>query len=169
MSNTFFLMVSITGIAYCFVNIAYVAFYSGAPDNFRNILLISIAWLLMHIVHLVARVEIRERTTTKKADTANEVEEYTEQEGKPVKRKAIPLYMRNAILRRDNYTCTWCGKRGNTSKDWNGETHQIDHIVPCNRGGDTIMSNLATSCRLCNNTRQDKMPIEFIRYMKRKA
>lgn len=52
--------------------------------------------------------------------------------------------LRQAIFRRDNYTCVYCGHRGNT------QTLQIDHVVPVTRGGSDDPSNLATACWLCN-------------------
>lgn len=52
--------------------------------------------------------------------------------------------LKRAIFRRDNYTCTYCGHRGNA------QTLHVDHIVPLSRGGADDPSNLTTACWLCN-------------------
>ena len=50
------------------------------------------------------------------------------------------------ILKRDNYTCAYCGKRGGIL--------EIDHILPISRGGSDNKSNLVTSCRHCNRQKK---------------
>lgn len=47
------------------------------------------------------------------------------------------------ILRRDNYTCQYCGQ--------NGSTLTIDHIVPRHLGGLHVWENLVTACPSCNH------------------
>lgn len=59
---------------------------------------------------------------------------------KPVK------YTRKGILVRDNYTCVYCGKYGNT----------IDHIVPRSKGGKDSFENCVACCSKCNNKKTDK-------------
>src|SRR5579885_333308 len=46
------------------------------------------------------------------------------------------------ILRRDEETCQYCGKR---SRDLT-----LDHVVPRSRGGESTWENLVASCRACN-------------------
>ena len=60
------------------------------------------------------------------------------------------------ILKRDNYTCAYCGKRGGIL--------EIDHILPISRGGSDNKSNLVTSCRHCNRQKKDKTVEEFIKW-----
>lgn len=51
-----------------------------------------------------------------------------------------------AVLRRDGYRCRKCGR---TKAD--GVTRlEANHIIPISRGGQTIMSNLETSCERCH-------------------
>lgn len=63
--------------------------------------------------------------------------------------------LREKILKRDNYTCKYCGKK------FPAEYLQIDHIRPVCLGGDNRESNLTTSCWKCNNEKGTKRIIEF--------
>lgn len=47
------------------------------------------------------------------------------------------------ILRRDNFTCQYCGK--------NGAILTIDHILPRHMGGEHTWENLVTACPACNH------------------
>lgn len=58
------------------------------------------------------------------------------------KKKFIKL--RFMILKRDNYTCQYCGSKPPTV------TLHIDHIIPVSKGGLTIEENLITACMNCN-------------------
>lgn len=46
------------------------------------------------------------------------------------------------ILRRDHYTCQYCGRRG--------ERLTVDHVVPRSRGGETTWANVVAACLRCN-------------------
>jgi len=61
------------------------------------------------------------------------------------KRKAIPKKTRFEILKRDSFTCQYCGRK---SPD---VVLNIDHITPVASGGTNAMSNLITSCFDCNS------------------
>lgn len=61
--------------------------------------------------------------------------------------KSITLNKKN-ILKRDNYTCQYCGKRGD------GLT--IDHVIPRSRGGLTTWNNVVTACIKCNLKKGDR-------------
>lgn len=63
--------------------------------------------------------------------------------------------LREKILKRDNYTCKYCGKKFPT------EYLQIDHIRPVCLGGDNRESNLATACWKCNNEKGTSLMPEF--------
>lgn len=54
------------------------------------------------------------------------------------------------ILRRDNYTCQYCGKQG--SKD----NMNIDHVIPKSSGGKSTWLNMVASCKLCNHKKADR-------------
>ena len=52
------------------------------------------------------------------------------------------------ILRRDNYTCQYCGRNdGNLT---------IDHVVPRHKGGRQSWTNLVTACQACNRRKGGK-------------
>src|SRR5262249_39110328 len=46
------------------------------------------------------------------------------------------------ILRRDHYTCQYCGRRG--------DRLTVDHVVPRSKGGDTAWTNVVAACLRCN-------------------
>lgn len=59
----------------------------------------------------------------------------------------INLRLRFMILQRDNFTCTKCGR--SPAKDQNVILH-VDHILPWNKEGETVVENLETLCKECN-------------------
>ena len=60
------------------------------------------------------------------------------------------LKLRFSILRRDNFTCQYCGRTPQ-----NGVKLQIDHIIPESKGGKFVEENLITSCEECNLGKRD--------------
>ncbi len=64
-----------------------------------------------------------------------------------LKRPAIPLTRKN-IMKRDKYTCQYCGKKGITMT--------CDHVIPKTRGGDDSWENLVCSCTYCNNRKGNR-------------
>jgi 5-methylcytosine-specific restriction endonuclease McrA len=59
---------------------------------------------------------------------------------------------RKNILKRDNFTCQYCGS---TDK-----TMTTDHVIPKKQGGNNSWSNLVCACQDCNNKKGDKTPEE---------
>ena len=57
---------------------------------------------------------------------------------------------RLAIYLRDGQACLWCG---HTLED--GAELTLDHLTPCELGGDNVEGNLVTACRHCNCSRRD--------------
>jgi chromosome partitioning protein len=53
---------------------------------------------------------------------------------------------RFTILRRDKFTCFYCGKKSYED----GREMHVDHVVPRARGGQSLAGNLVTACRQCN-------------------
>jgi 5-methylcytosine-specific restriction endonuclease McrA len=51
--------------------------------------------------------------------------------------------------------CYWC------DKELNGKFH-IDHIIPLSKGGGHTENNVVLSCRPCNASKHNLMPIEFL-------
>jgi len=61
--------------------------------------------------------------------------------------------LRLLVLRRDNYTCTYCGSQR--------EPLHCDHIIPVARNGITELSNLTTACAACNISKGAKLVSEW--------
>lgn len=57
-----------------------------------------------------------------------------------------PRFQRKGMLVRDNYTCVYCGKPGDT----------VDHIIPRSLGGLTTYENCVTACTKCNHKKSNK-------------
>ncbi|GHA57722.1 HNH endonuclease [Pontibacter akesuensis] len=58
---------------------------------------------------------------------------------------------RHNIMRRDNYSCQYCGGVRNLT---------LDHLLPRSRGGETQWQNLVTACARCNSRKGDRTPEE---------
>lgn len=56
----------------------------------------------------------------------------------------------SAVLRRDNFTCGYCGDFAST----------VDHIVPRSRSGPNTFANLIAACLTCNQLKADLTPQE---------
>jgi len=54
------------------------------------------------------------------------------------------------ILRRDNYTCQFCGRKS--------QLLTIDHVVPRRLGGQHIWTNVVAACPPCNRRKGGKNP-----------
>jgi len=61
------------------------------------------------------------------------------------------LKLRFEILKRDNFTCQYCGR--NVKED--GIKLHLDHIFPKSKGGKDEEHNLITSCIECNSGKSD--------------
>lgn len=66
----------------------------------------------------------------------------------PYKRR-VPV-TRKAVMKRDDSTCGYCGKFGNT----------IDHVKPRHQGGKHIWTNVVCACRGCNGRKRNRTPEE---------
>ena len=61
---------------------------------------------------------------------------------------------RLAIYLRDDCRCAYCGRDAAM-----GAILTLDHIVACENGGTNAATNLITSCRSCNSSKQD-LPLD---------
>ncbi|RAP74809.1 HNH endonuclease [Paenibacillus montanisoli] len=59
---------------------------------------------------------------------------------------------RKAALKRDHYTCLWCGRSATT----------VDHIVPSSKGGSDLPQNLLASCMECNTKRGNRSAFSYL-------
>lgn len=57
---------------------------------------------------------------------------------------AISKRLRFEILRRDNHTCRYCGRKAPDTE------LRVDHVIPVALGGTDNPDNLVTSCEPCN-------------------
>lgn len=67
--------------------------------------------------------------------------------------KELP-FSRENILRRDNFTCQYCGKKLPIKE------LTLDHVYPKSRLGPDIWENLVACCKECNQKKADKTPKE---------
>lgn len=70
----------------------------------------------------------------------------------------IVLSRRN-VMRRDDYTCQYCGKKTKLT---------IDHVIPKSRGGTDTWENLTTACERCNVKKGSLTPREANMSLKNK-
>lgn len=70
--------------------------------------------------------------------------------------KRVRVNKRN-VLRRDNYTCGYCGV---TVEEIGKDKLTVDHIKPRARGGKDTWGNLITACWPCNHRKGAKFPHE---------
>lgn len=64
----------------------------------------------------------------------------------------IPPKIKEAVFKRDNYTCVKCGYHGDPFY------LEADHILPWSKGGHSTYDNLQTLCGKCNRLKRDKTP-----------
>lgn len=69
---------------------------------------------------------------------------------------AVGAKLRYEVLRRDNYTCRFCGRAAPTA------ALVIDHIVPKGLGGQDVASNLQVLCDECNQGKSMTMPERWL-------
>lgn len=69
-------------------------------------------------------------------------------------RSAMTNDLREAIKKRNNYTCCSCG---NSVFSEPNLLLEVDHIIPIAKGGKTEASNLQTLCWRCNRFKRDKL------------
>lgn len=69
-----------------------------------------------------------------------------------IQRDAMTNDLREAIKKRDDYTCQICG---NSVYEEPNLLLEVDHIIPIAKGGKTEASNLQTLCWCCNREKSD--------------
>lgn len=69
-------------------------------------------------------------------------------------RKGEVPFSKIGVLRRDNFTCSYCGVKGDRS------TMTLDHILPKWQGNSASWTNSATACQPCNNKKGGRSPKE---------
>lgn len=69
---------------------------------------------------------------------------------------SIGKRLRYEVLRRDNYTCRYCGASAPSVQ------LEVDHVVPQSLGGIDEPSNLVTSCEPCNAGKSSSSPDDAV-------
>ncbi len=67
-------------------------------------------------------------------------------------KQRVALTKKNVLIR-DDYTCQYCGARGERMMT-------VDHVIPKSRGGSSTWENLVCSCMRCNNRKNNRTPQE---------
>jgi 5-methylcytosine-specific restriction endonuclease McrA len=75
---------------------------------------------------------------------------------KPAYNSKIYQANRLRVLKRDDYSCYYCGSPANT----------VDHLIPLVKGGSHEEHNLVACCTRCNSSKKDR-GVSF--YFKRKT
>jgi 5-methylcytosine-specific restriction endonuclease McrA len=72
-------------------------------------------------------------------------------------------WSREAVLRRDRYTCGYCGirisdrRRGMVMEK---QHFTVDHVLPLSRGGKNTWGNTICACAICNQRKANHLPNE---------
>jgi hypothetical protein len=65
--------------------------------------------------------------------------------------RSIAPSRRFQVLRRDGFTCTYCGRQPPEV------SLQVDHVIPWSKGGTHDLANLRTACMECNLGKSDTL------------
>ena len=72
-------------------------------------------------------------------------------------------WSKRGILRRDSYTCIYCGVQPGETKHGrllSREDFTVDHIIPRSRGGRNTWGNTACACYTCNQRKGSRIAHE---------
>jgi 5-methylcytosine-specific restriction endonuclease McrA len=72
-------------------------------------------------------------------------------------------WSRRGLLRRDRYTCIYCGIRPGERQQGVTITRRemtVDHILPLSRGGKSTWGNTACACHACDQYKGNRTPAE---------
>ncbi len=75
--------------------------------------------------------------------------------------RQIEEIIRFKVYKRDNFQCQYCSATDRPLT--------LDHYLPQELGGATVMENLKTSCRPCNKAKANKSIFEWEEYRKKKG
>lgn len=72
-------------------------------------------------------------------------------------------WSREAVLRRDHYTCAYCGVQAgqrHSGRIYDRQDFTVDHILPVSRGGRNTWGNTVCACAACNQRKANRLPHE---------
>lgn len=97
---------------------------------------------------IAAMLKERQRRRELEKQVRQELIDSGELFGDRTKRPPIPREVVDAVYRRDQGRCVYCGSTENL---------QLDHIVPFSKGGATTLENLQLLCQKCNLEKSNKI------------
>jgi len=71
----------------------------------------------------------------------------------PLMTMTITKRLTKQVSERAQHRCEYC----QTSEWLSGQRHEIDHIIPRARGGETDLDNLCLACAMCNGHKADRI------------
>ncbi len=74
----------------------------------------------------------------------------------------VPRLTNDALFLRDRYLCCYCGNHFADSR----ALLTRDHVMPLSRGGSDAWENVVTSCRSCNQKKDDRLVEECVLEMR---
>ena len=77
----------------------------------------------------------------------------------PERHWKVPPVNRREVLKRDSYTCQYCGSTKHLT---------LDHVIPRSKGGQHTWDNVVTACSKCNSIKGDRLPHEAGMVLKHK-
>lgn len=131
----------------------------------RNTLLLNSTWEPLQVLHwkksiilaLTDKVEVLEYHEEQEIKTSSggilmpSVSRLWERA--PFRREEVKFNKLN-LFARDGFQCQYCGDTFSRSR------LTFDHVLPRSRGGKTAWDNITTSCRPCNQYKDDLTPEE---------
>ena len=106
--------------------------------------------------------DFSEQQKTKLIDLCDEkIKEYEEKYGKKIWKhsardsRTVPGSLRYQVLTRAKHRCRLCGISADE------KALDVDHIIPVNKGGRTVIENLQALCYTCNSQKSDKDDTDF--------
>ena len=72
----------------------------------------------------------------------------------PIQIRKRVKFTKKTLLKRDNYTCQYCGKEDKSDIT-------IDHILPRSQGGKNTYLNCVAACYPCNQRKGDRTPEQW--------
>lgn len=66
----------------------------------------------------------------------------------PERHWKVPPVSRREVLRRDGYSCQYCGS---------GKRLTLDHVIPRSKGGQHTWNNVVAACERCNGRKGDRL------------
>ncbi|HNT76476.1 MAG TPA: HNH endonuclease [Anaerolineae bacterium] len=73
------------------------------------------------------------------------------------------IWSRKAVLRRDKYTCAYCGVQVGDYRQGrivDRTDFSVDHVIPVSKGGKNTWGNTVCACAACNQRKADRTPHE---------